>query len=139
MEHFGKEKSKTKGTFIVVIAMIIVPLLIYWVVDWAIGLHAQHSVYLNDATSRALGFGLGTVFHLSLIVTGVLKDAFNVVKERVIEFFENLVVSLWFAIKCYWESIFTDGISLWLYLAVMVACAWLSYDGFRDALAIISR
>lgn len=125
-----ENKSPYRGMWAVIIALIIFPVFCWFILDAALARCIPHTPEINAATAQAVGFGLGTLFHLSCMVAGTLTEPFLAVKNRIKEFFENLIVSFPFALKYYIYSIKTDGIVFWIYFAIMIACALISADGF---------
>ncbi len=79
----------------------------------------QHTKELNLVSAVAIGFGLGFIYHMSCAITGAYADSWQVVKNRIKEFFEDLTVSFTLALKWYWNDIKTNGIAFWIYFAVI--------------------
>ena len=127
-----ENKSPYKGMWAVILALVIFPVFCWFILDAALGRCLPNTPEINAATSQAVGFGLGTLFHLSCFVAGTMTEPFCAVKNRIREFFENLIVSFPFAAKYYLYSLKTDGVVFWIYLLIMTVCAVISADGFID-------
>ena len=131
-----KYRSPYYGLWIVLLVMIGGSVLLYAFFYEILELSPIGPRYLNEPSARALGFGVSTVFQLSCYVAGVFKQHVAAVGRRVFSFFGNLKVSLGFAFKCYFEDVRSDGAVLLIVLAVTALCAYVSYTGLRDFLAL---
>lgn len=139
MQEEYKKKSPYHGFLLLCLLLIIVPLALYGVLRWAINVSMPVNRALNNATAQAIGFGLGSVFHLSCIVAGAFEDAIRAVKDRIGEFFANLTVSPLFALQCYWDDMKNDGVVMLISALIMIACAAVSADGVRTCLRLLSQ
>lgn len=132
----NKRKSPYHGVFIAIIFMIVVPVVCY-VVFRALLFHNQTHIAkdINESSAKALGFGIGVLFHLSCIIAGVLEPSFKIVIRRVGEFFENLKFSFKLACNCYADDVRENGVAFWLMFGVMVANFCIFWSGFKVLLA----
>ncbi len=133
------KKSPYHGILFGCFYLIVVPAAIFIVLYLAINIswsQQQYSGEINLATAKAFGCGCGSVFHLSCIIVGQLRESFHTVVERVKEFFINLFVSPALAVKCYWMDLKDGGVVFWIYLAVMGFNLYLTVDGFMDFFAL---
>ena len=133
----NKRYSPYHGCWVVFLLLIGVPLALYAVINTAISFYQPQFARLNPASSRAIGCLLGSVYHLSCIVAGLLRDPWRALCYRVKEFFENLPCGLPFAFRCYWEDMKNDGALFVPYAAIMIACLWLAIDGAVTALSLL--
>lgn len=123
MEHQGKNQSIYKGLSLSLFFMIIVPVLLYLLIFGAAKGLAGNRMSTKECNLIALmfGFGCGFIFHLSLIISGLLTDSFKAVCVRIGHFFQNLRVSGKFAFKYYWFELKDTGCIFWAYLITIVA------------------
>ena len=137
MQHDGKNESPYRGIWVILLLLAVVPVVLYLVLlgplmTW----QTRFSRELNEASARVFGFGLGTVFHLSCLIGGSFRLAIQAVKKRVIDFFENVRVSLGFALECYWDDMRNDGVALILMLIPVAVCFAVFCDGLSDFWAL---
>lgn len=74
----------------------------------------QFSHELNLTSAVAVGFGVGTVYHMCCVITGAFADHWAVVKNRVKEFFADLTVSFPLAITWWYNDVKTNGLAFWI-------------------------
>ena len=91
----------------------------------------NHISRANKTFACGVGFGLGTIFHLSCIVAGAFDEPFILLKRRVADFFENLTVSPSLAFRCYAQDIRDDGVTFTVYFLIMLACFVLAVNGIK--------
>lgn len=95
---------------------------------------------LNDKISLYYGFafgsGLSALFYLTFIISGGLRNAYNITVKRWSTLFEDLGISFKFAIKEYFNNIKEEGIALVCYIIVLIAQIITSYYGFVKLLEI---
>ncbi len=92
----------------------------------------QFSAELNWASAKALGCGIGVIFHLSLFLFNQFWEPFGAVKNRVRDFFENLSISPKMAFSSYIQDIKDHGIVFWIYFAIISANFGIALDAFLD-------
>lgn len=139
MEYDNSNKSPYHGMWIACMIMIAVPLALFALVTYVLNNFSPHTQAVNDSTAKAIGFGLGSVFHLTCIVCGAFRESFRVVIKRIAEFFENLTISVKFAFQDYWWNIKHYGVVFWGYFIIMAVCLSICIDGVRDFLTIWRR
>ena len=122
MEHNGKNQSPYKGLTWSLFFMIIVPVLLYLLVFGAAKGIAGAKMSTKECNLIGLmfGFGCGFLFHLSLIIAGLITESFKVVCVRIGHFFQNLRVSGKFAFKYYWFELKDTGYVFWFYFIAIV-------------------
>ncbi len=136
MEDY-KERSPYYGVPVSCVALIVVPLILYWVVRMVIfKFQTQFSYELNAATARAMGFGVGALFHIACILAGAMTEPLRAVLSRLKEFFSNLTISFKLACSCYVHDLRDLGVVFWIYAAIMGTNLYLCIDGFRDFLEL---
>lgn len=129
-EH--KEKSPYHGVFVASFFMILVPILLYLLISGAINLLKPATpVAERVATAKMIGCGSGFLFHLTLIIVGVMKDAFRAVINRICNFFENLKFNFKLAWTCYWEEVKETGVAFWIFLVIMIVNFVVFWSGAR--------
>ncbi len=128
----SKYRSPYYGLWLVLLVMIGVPLIFYGIFFGAFTEHQHESRAVNEACARALGFGVGTVFNISLFIAGTFSNHIAAVGRRIFAFFGNLKVSFGFAFKCYFEDVKSDGAVLIIVLLVTVLCAYVTFTGIND-------
>ena len=139
MQHDGKNESPYRGLWVILLVLAVVPVVFYLcllgpLLTW----QTRFSREMNEASARVFGFGLGIVFHLSCWVGGSFRHAIDAVKKRVVDFFENVRVSLGFALECYLDDMKNDGVALLLMLIPVVACVAVFCGGLSDFWALWS-
>lgn len=80
---------------------------------------SQYGFEMNWASAKAIGCGVGILFHIACWLVGVFTEDFKAVKIRLKEFFANIVVSPGLAFSCYWEDVKSLGLAFWIDLAVV--------------------
>ncbi|MBQ8554354.1 MAG: hypothetical protein IJ438_00640 [Clostridia bacterium] len=130
MQDENKKQPPYKGFAILCIMLVSVPAVLYAVTLAVLQTYQPSSNGLDEATARAIGLGLGMLFHLSCWVAGAFRDSFAVVKFRVSEFFENIAGGLGFALVCYWDDIKSDGVVFLACFLIMATNAVLCVDGW---------
>ena len=134
----NKQYSPYHGCLVVIFFLIAVPLALWGILDGAMAYFRPYDAWINGPGARFIGFGLGSIFHMSCIICGILRQPFRAVCYRVKEFFENLPVSLGYAFECYWDDMKQDGVLFIIYTAIIGACLALAIDGGLETLALIS-
>ena len=117
MEENGKNVSPYKGVFLTAFFLIVAPLFFSFTLDIFIGNDTQ----IEILTIIVFGFGMGILFDLGCIIAGLMTGTFSIVKARVADFFDDLVVSFKFAVQSYFNNIKENGIVFWIYLSIMAA------------------
>lgn len=117
MEENGKNVSPYKGVFLTAFFLIVAPLFFSFTLDIFIGNDTQ----IEILTIIVFGFGMGILFDLGCIIAGLMTGTFSIVKARVSDFFDDLVVSFKFAVQSYFNNIKENGIVFWIYLSIMAA------------------
>ena len=132
MEHQGKKKNPYSGCLITMLFLTIVPVLSYWLCS-AIVFKYQIMVSHEKNIQVALffGCGIGLLFHLSCFLVGVFKDSLSIVKERMVEFKDNVCLSFWFAVKTYLLDMKSGGFAFLIYSIPMIINALLFVNALR--------
>lgn len=132
MEHFGKNKSPYHGVWQTCIGLIGVPIGFFFLVRYAIFRFQDFPDDMNNYAAMMFGFGIGSLFNISLMIAGLLKEPFNAVVTRT----KNLIGNLFtmpFKVtrKCYAEDVREYGLVFWIFMPIMVACFILTFIGFK--------
>ncbi len=134
------KKSPYQGIFIKVIVLVLPPVVLTWlfygvITRW----QSWYSYELNWASAKALGCGLGGLFHLSCWISGAFRQDFRAVKERLKEFFENVSVSLGLAFTWYLRDVKTLGLAFWIDISVMAVNFVIFIDAVSKCIEIYLR
>lgn len=145
--HFGKKRSVPMddnkkyspyhGCWMVLLALIGVPLLAYAIILAALRYYEPQFYRLNPASAQCLGCLVGSFFHMSCIIGGLLRDAWRAFCFRIREFLENLPCGLPFALQCYWEDMKQDGVLFLPYAMIIGACLYFAIEGGITALSYL--
>lgn len=84
----------------------------------------------------AFGCGLAALFTLSFIISGGLRNSFWVLIRRWVIFFQNLNISIGYAIREFFRNIFEEGVAFWCYIAVIIFQVYHCYIGFAKLIEI---
>lgn len=123
--------------WIFLLMMVLPSVCITWILYLVISKwQPQFGQEMNWAAAKIFGCGCGILFHFSCWLMGVFTEDFQAVKERVKEFFANIVVSARLAFSCYWEDVKTLGLAYWIDLAVIALNAGVFVDAIFDYLAL---
>lgn len=115
----GKKKNVFLSDLLSSLMFIVSPFLLTYALYSIMIRFPTQSENIAKITSYIFGFGVSFVFQISCCIVGLFKGKFVVVIKRFIEFKENLIISFKYAFKEYWRNIFTNGITFWVYLAIM--------------------
>lgn len=129
--------SPYHGCWVVLLILIGVPLALYMVIEAAITFYQPQFARINPSSARCIGCLLGSVFHMSCVVCGLLRDPWRAVCYRVKEFFENLSCGLGFALECYWEDMKHDGVLFIIYASIIGVCLYFAIEGGITALSYL--
>ena len=138
MHNEYKRQSPYRGFFIIML-LILPPIICWGLVDSLLDKFSTWPDALDDATARALGCGLGFLFHTICILCGVLTDGWQALKYRIGEFFENLIVGVGYAFRTYWEDMQSDGVTFILYGSVILVNALVTVDGLMGAVRFLTK
>ncbi len=137
MHNEYKRQSPYRGFWITLLLLTVPTLLCYAIVDGVLAEFSKWPDDLDKATAQAMGCGLGFLFHMIAVLSGVLTDGWEAVKFRVGEFFEALLVGPGYAVKSYLENMWTDGVTFPVYFGIIAGNFLLVVDGIRDAIALL--
>ncbi len=116
----NSQKSPYRGVIPTAIILCLPSILLIWLFHAVLTKYQPHfSAELNLAAVKFFGCGVGVLFHLSCLIAGAFKESFQVVKERIKEFFSNLSVSTSLAFKWYFDDLKTEGVVFWIYFAIV--------------------
>lgn len=122
MQQNGKRPSPYKGLGVKLALMLAVPLALTGL--FYVLLNAFQGRYsgINTECALVLGFGLGSIFHMMLAISGIFREPLWALRRRLRELRENLPLGLGFALRCYWEDLCYDGCVFVIEAAMMIAC-----------------
>ena len=138
MHNEDKRQSPYRGFWITMILLILPPIIGYSLLTALLNEFSVWPEALDAATAKALGCGLGFLFHMICLLSGVLTSGWEAIKYRIGEFFENLVVGLGYAFKTYFEDMCDDGVTFVIYGSVILTNFLLMADGIRQAVILLS-
>ena len=130
-------KRKRGALLVEAIMLLLFPLICYVIIRAVIMKYQNFSKELNDASARFLGFGIGSLFHITCFIVGVFKNSVLVVKKRMIDFKDNLPISFKFAVKCYLEDMKNDGIAFLVEMACVGFCFAVAISGLLTAIPLL--
>ena len=135
---FEQKKTPYKGHVVAYIAMLFVPLVFTSIFYIAImDFQPQYTQELNWASAKTAGCGIGVLYHFSCWITGAFSDDFQIVKNRLKEFFSDFSVSPKLAFTWYWEDIKTNGVAYWFDMIIIIINASVFVDALLDCLRIL--
>ncbi len=137
MHNEYKRQSPYRG-FIITLFILIVPgLLCYLAIDAAIMKYSPWPYDLDKASSQALGCLFTFFFHMIALLCGLFTPGWQAVKFRVVDFFESLIVGFGYACKNYAESMWEDGVTFDIHMAIIGVNLYFLVDGVRTAMALL--
>ena len=139
MNSDSKYYSPYHGVWAQLLVLILVPLGFFALVHVGFSFYQPHYGKLNLLSAKAIGCGLGVLFHLSCAIVGVFTPGWRAVKYRIREFFENLVIGLGYSIESYWEDMKSDGVVFLLQMPIVGLNLYIAVDALLEALPLISR
>ena len=139
MEYQGKNQDPYKGVIIQVSILLIIPLLVFCLLYLLFTKWTDYSRYEVISVSMAFGYGIGTLFFLSCVLSGLFKGTFIVVVDRIKEFFGNLKISFKFACRYYKENILQYGVLFWIYLLVFIINLTITLIGVFNCINLYSK
>lgn len=135
----NKHYSPYHGVWVTVLVLIGVPVILSLVVWSALQFAQPAYEHLNMPTALCVGFGMGFLYHMSCVITGLLREPFRATAFRISEFFQNLACSPGFAIREYWEDVKSDGIVFIIYLSIILGCLACCLINLSSALEMLRR
>ena len=120
-----------RGFLVTCIVLVGIPLLFFLLIRLWVNAGTPFPLPQNQRFAQGVGFGLGTVFHLSCIVAGAFTEPFLLLQRRIVDFFENLTVSPSLAFRCYAEDVRDDGVTFTVYFLIMLSCFVLAVNGIK--------
>jgi hypothetical protein len=139
MEFQGKEQNTYKGIVLNCCLLIGFSLVIFLLMYLAFSKWTDHNKDEVIAMSMAFGFGIGTLFFMGCAIAGLFKGTFNVVVNRIKEFFSNLSVSFRFALRYYKENILEYGVLFWIYFSIFVFNVVMTYIGISNSIKLLIK
>ena len=136
----NKNKSPYHGVPLTAFFMILVPIAAYIFMRIVVFKYqAWEQEEINEATAKTLGFGIGLLFHMSLVIAGILKESFLVVVRRVVGFFQDLKFSFKIAWNCYVENIREFGVAFWILFGLIIVHFCLFWSGLSVVIQYFSN
>ena len=121
----------------ILLILICVPLVFWFIISTLLNHYQPHFARVNPDSARCLGCLLGSIFHMSCLLGGLLRNPWRAFRYRIKEFFANLPCGLPFALSCYWEDMKTEGALFVPYMAIIGTCLYLAIDGGLKVLALL--
>lgn len=129
MEHIGKKKNPYKSLWLSSLILFLIPWIPFFIIYFAFQIYSRETQEAILWTSIAFGFGCGSLFHLSCILAGLLKDDFRIVVKRIATYFSNLPYSKKMAGMIYKEDIKENGITFWPHFLIILSYLGLTIYG----------
>ena len=137
MHNEYKRQSPYRGFWITLLLLIIPPLVCWGIVNSVLDTFSRWPKDLDTATAKALGCWLGFLVHMICLLSGLLTPGWEALKYRVVDFFENLIIGVGYAITSYWENIVQDGVTFLIGFSIILTNFLIMIDGILDALALL--
>lgn len=135
----NKHYSPYHGIWVTILMLTGVPILLTLLVLVVLETAQPAFAQLNPPTALCLGFGMGSLYHMSCIITGLLREPFRAVTFRISEFFQNLSCSPGFAFHEYWEDIKSDGVVFIIYMTIILSCLAVALCNLSSALEMLRQ
>ncbi len=139
MKDEGKQHSPYRGVPVIAFLMVVFPIVFTVIFYLCIKRFQNFSDELNWASARALGLGMGCILYLACAVSGVYREPFSAMVDRLKDFFGNLSVSFRLACKIYWEDVKSEGVVFLIYAVIIIAAIILAVDSVQDCLVALSQ
>ena len=136
MEYDTAHKHPYRGFFLECIILVLIPLILYGIFWLLFSAFFPLKQQLNELSARALGFGLGTVVHIILYLGGVFNSQIHALRRRIRDFFDNAQISMKIALKCHLSDLVSEGLDLWVYSAIILACATVAVNAVLRYIAL---
>lgn len=120
MEYDGKQKGPYYGVWQVCVILLLVPLIVYLIINDAFNSWTNLDKKTILITSIFISGICGILFYLIAIISGLFKGTFIVVVRRIYNLFSNAKLSIKEALKIYWDDIKMEGIVFWIYLIIFL-------------------
>ena len=131
----GRERSIYRGIVVSSLVLIIIPIIPFLLIYFAI---LKYDTTMSDEmrlySAMMFGFGTGSLFHISCILLGFLRDDFKILLKRIRNFFSNLFVSPKVAIICYKSELKEGGVVFWIHLLIILIVFALFLIGFNECM-----
>ena len=137
MDSSGKRTSPYHGFWAVLLVLILVPAVFVLLLHAVLNRFSTSSAALNAATARAMGLGLGFVFHLMCMISGAFRKGWEAVKRRWHDFFDNLIVGIGYAFSAYWDDVLEEGVTFIICMLIIGLNLALAIQSLIAALALI--
>ncbi len=125
--------SPYRGTLLILTVLVLPSVLLTWMLYGMLTEYQpQYSDRINFVSAKFFGCGIGGLLHIAYWISGVFHKSFQVVKNRLREFFSFLRLSPALAFKVYFGDIAENGIAFWLYFAIVALNAWVAVDAFFE-------
>ena len=138
MEQNGKRPSPYRGFWAVLLALILTPGVFVFIIDYALNHFGAPSPALNGVTARAMGLGLGFVFHLMCMISGAFRPGWEAVKRRWADFFDNLIVGPGYALRALRDDMRDDGFTFAISMGIIATNFCFALRSLLQAIAMLS-
>lgn len=129
---FTRKKHPIAELLIVTFFMLALPKVIFNITSALLRDFTNNSSDLVFAQAEAFAGIIGSVFSITLYMTGFLLEPFMKVAARWYDLIGYLQFGLFkLGFRSYFRRLREDGINLWLYIALMCFEVFLAIDGFR--------
>ena len=139
-EGLTKKKHPYLELITACIAMLGFPYLTYILFSAVMKEYSKYSPALISAQAEALSGMIGVAFAGILLLSGLFKEPYRIMKERWLEFFEDISYGLKdIAFRSFRKNIRENGINFVAFLLLTALQFWITFDGINRFLSIIKK
>ncbi len=130
-------KTPFRGVWLLAIILILPSLILTGVFYVMISRRQpQFGEALNWASAKALGFGIGVLFHIACWIAGTFSKDLQIVKNRMKELVSDITVSVRSAFTWYWEDMKSYGVGFLIEILIIILNALVFFDAASDFAAL---
>lgn len=139
-EGLTKKKHPYLELITACVAMLGFPHLTYILFSAVMKEYSKYSPALISAQAEALSGMIGVAFAGILLLSGLFKEPYRIMKERWLEFFEDISYGLKdTAFRSFRKNIRENGINFVAFLLLTALQFWITFDGINKFLSIIKK
>lgn len=139
-EGLTKKKHPYLELITACVAMLGFPYLTYILFSAVMKEYSKYSPALISAQAEALSGMIGVAFAGILLLSGLFKEPYKVMKERWQELFEDIKYGLKdIAFRSFRKNIRENGINFVAFLLLIALQFWITFDGINKFLSIIKK
>jgi len=125
-EGFAKKKNIYLEGMITTLILFFGPLLMKYIFSYA---YKLFDVRGKELEIKFFAYIICVLFDLSFILSGGLKEPFEIVKNRLEDLFDVLFISyLKDTLKCWFNDFIEKGFFFWIYLGIIISHIYILVD-----------